>query len=214
MEKSGVIKSRGDYGGARQEKKNWGTTSKYDAENLQAFPGMYEAKYQEANQRYQAIMQKQVMHYNNFVHFHGDEQAGEMLKTAGVSKKELAYIRMGKVPPLPMHPSQTVEDRFEALGLDPFINTKENNKVIIDSLKQISDPFERNRMSSYVDRIRKKARAGLNQFEQDIDTMSSDNQIQILRDLFGGNTAYFKELADKRVISDESYYKLMQKSGY
>lgn len=214
MEKSGVIKSRGDYGGARQEKKSWGTTSKYDAENLQAFPGMYEAKYQEANQRYQAIMQKQVMHYNNFVHFHGDEQAGEMLKTAGVSKKELAYIRMGKVPPLPMHPSQTLEDRFEALGLDPSINTKENNKVIIDSLKQISDPFERKRMLNYVKGFRKKARAGLNEFEQDIDTMSSDNQIQILRDLFGGNTAYFKELARKNVISKESYYKLMQKSGY
>jgi hypothetical protein len=69
-------------------------------------------------------------------------------------------------------------------------------------------------MLSYVQGFRKKARAGLNEFEQDIDTMSSDNQIQILRDLFGGNTAYFRELADKRVISKESYYKLMQKSGY
>ena len=137
-----------------------------------------------------------------------------MLKTAGVSKKELAYIRMGRVPPLPMHPSQTVEDRFEALGLDPSINTKENNKVIIDSLKQISDPFESKRMLNYVKGFRKKARAGLNEFEQDIDTMSSDNQIQILRDLFSGNTAYFKELYDKNVISKESYYKLMQKGGY
>ena len=53
-----------------------------------------------------------------------------------------------------------------------------------------------------------KARKGLTNFEATIDALSSDTQIRILRDLYEGNTAYFKELYGKKVITKEAYYML------
>jgi hypothetical protein len=109
---------------------------------------------------------------------------------------------------LPRTPRITAESIFDGLDLDLTLNTEANNEKIMQTIRSVENPFLKKKMLNYYKKSRMKARKGLTNFEATIDALSSDTQIRILRDLYEGNTAYFKELYGKKVITKEAYYML------
>jgi len=122
----------------------------------------------------------------------------------------LAYLQVGRIPNLPRTPRLTAESMFDSLDLDLSINTEANNDKIMKAIRSVENPFLKKKMVNYYKRSRIEARKGLTSFEATIDPLSADTQIRILRDLYEGNTAYFKELYGKKVITKEAYYMLTQ----
>jgi len=208
MVETGERKARKGYQDVRAVKSDWGAMINHRLEELRSLPDQGESQYQEANRQYTDLMQVQRMHLNNFTYFHGADKAIEMLKNAGVSSEELAYLQAGKIPSLPRTPRITAESIFDGLDLDLTLNTEANNEKIMQAIRSVDNPFLKKKMLNYYKKSRMKARKGLTNFEATIDALSSDTQIRILRDLYEGNTAYFKELYGKKVITKEAYYML------
>ena len=217
VEKAGETKVRNDYSSVIQEKKSWGTKLKYEMEQMQSMPGLFEARYQEANSDYRRLMQKQAMHYKNLTFIldkqypgQGAEKAVEVMKSAGLSSKEVGYLMQGQIPNLPKLRSQGSAEVLEEMGLDLSINTEENNKKIFAEIAKVEDRFLRDKLRNHVRKERRGARKGLSTIESIIDAQSTSTQIEMLQDLFPGNTAYYRELLGKKVITREAYIKLVQ----
>jgi len=210
MVETGERKARKEYVDVRAIKSNWGAMINHRLEELRGLPDQGESQYQEANRQYTDLMKEQRKHLDNFTYFHGADKAVEMLKTAGLSSEELAYLQVGRIPNLPRTPRLTAESMFDSLDLDLSINTEANNDKIMKAIRSVENPFLKKKMVNYYKRSRIEARKGLTSFEATIDPLSADTQIRILRDLYEGNTAYFKELYGKKVITKEAYYMLTQ----
>ena len=213
MEDAGITKARRDFVRPQQDKANWSTKLKYEIEQIQATPGLFETEYENANTRYQNGMQTQLTHYKNFSHFHGEEQAVDMLKRAGVSTKEILYLRSGVLPSLSRTGKQTTEDKLNAIlpeGFNVLENTEANNKIIYNAIKKIDNPGEQKRMSDYVKRARSKKDSKLTSIESDLKNQSAETQIEYLKATNKTSTAYLKELAQKGVIKQETYYILLK----
>ena len=217
VEKAGETKVRYDYASVSQEKKNWGTKLKYDMEQMQSMPGLFDARYQEANSDYRRLMEKQAMHYSNLTFIlekqypnQGAEKAVGVMKSAGLSSKEIAYLMQGQIPNLPKFRSQGSAEILEEMELDLSLNTEANNQKIYNEIGKIDDRFLREKLRNHVRKERRGARKGLSTVESLIDAQDTSAQIEMLQDLFPGNTAYYRELMGKRVITRETYLKLMQ----
>jgi len=219
VELAGENKVRNDYGSLRQEKNAWGTKLRYELEQMQSTPGQFQREYNKANESYKRLMQRQRMHYKNLSFVlekqypgQGPEKAAEVMKRAGLSSKEVGYLMLGGevLPNLPKDKTQNNDEIFESMGLDLSLNTEANNQKIYNEIGKVEDRFLQKKLVNHFRKVRRGARKGLSTIEGIIDAQETSSQIEMLRDLFPGNIAYYKELLSKRVITKEAYYKLTQ----
>ena len=181
-------------------------------------PAAVQSLYQEKNADYKATMEVMQRHYKNYMVL-GRTQSEiiKLMKEAGVSSEELAYLVSGNVDKLniPMQLSESVPERMreleESLGLDFTDGSSQNVKKLESEIKErFTDPYERKRAFDYVKKIFKTQ--NLSDLEQLIGRMDIDAKVRYFDSIgMRGNMYELEKLFNKGVLNEREVQAIYNK---